>query len=163
MKDAAPTITQQEIARQLGCSIPKLHHHFPALSSTLEQRFIESFDFEALQAALEKELAPENEARSLSAVARSLGYPVRTLTKFFPSLCQKIIVRGQLHRKKHNELRKQMIQEEVQRVVFTIDAEQQYPSLDQMLKRIDRSCVNPPIYYLEAYVPWRKALESLGY
>lgn len=163
LKDAAPTITQQEIAKHLGCSIQKLHHHFPALSSILEQRFIQSFDLEALQAALEKELAPENEARSLSAVAESLGYPVRTLTKFFPSLCQKIIVRGQLHRKKHNELRKQKIQEEVQRVVFTIDAEQQYPSLNQMLKRIDQSCVNPPIYYLEAYAPWRKALESLGY
>ncbi len=163
LKDAAPTITQQEIAKHLGCSIKKLHRHFPALSSILEQRFMQSFDFEALQVALEKELAPENEARSLSAVARSLGYPVRTLTKFFPSLCQKIIVRGQLHRKRHSELRKQKIQEEVKRVVYTIDAEQRYPSLDQMLKRIDRSCVNPPIYYLEAYAPWRKALESLGY
>src|SRR5260370_10599309 len=156
-------MTQQEIARRLGWSINKLHHHFPTLSSIREQRFMQSFDFEALQAALEKELAPENEARPLSAVARSLGYPVRTLTRFFPALCQKIIVRGRLHRKRHNELRKQRIQEEVQRVVCAIDAEQRYPSLDQMLKRMDRSCVNPPIYYLEAYVPWRKALESLGY
>jgi AraC-like DNA-binding protein len=163
LKDAAPTITQQEIAKQLGCSIKKLHRHFPELSSILEQRFIQSFDLEAVKAALEKELATENEARSLSAVAKDLGYPVRTLTKFYPSLSQKIIVRGQLHRKRHNELRKQKIQEEVQHVVFTIDAEQQYPSLDQILKRIDRSCVHPPIYYLEAYVPWRKALESVGY
>ncbi|HEY6405898.1 MAG TPA: hypothetical protein VIY29_00365 [Ktedonobacteraceae bacterium] len=124
---------------------------------------MQSFDFEALRAALEKELAPESEARALSAVAKSLGYPVRTLTRLFPSLCQQIIVRGQLHRKRHSELRKQKIQEEVERAVRTIDAEQRYPSLDQMLKRIDRSCVNPPIYYLEAYVPWRKALESLGY
>src|SRR6266496_2537706 len=163
LKDAAPTITQQEIAKQLGCSIHKLHCHFPEVSSILEQRFIQSFDLEALQAALEKELVTENEVRSLSAVAKDLGYPVRTLTKFFPSLCQKIIARGHLYRKKHNALRRQKIQEEVQHIVFTINADQQYPSFNQMLKRIDRSCVHPPIYYLEACVPWRKALESLGY
>ena len=163
LKDAAPTITQQEIAKQLGCSIHKLHRHFPEVSSILEQRFIQSFDLEALQAALEKELVTENEVRSLSAVAKDLGYPVRTLTKFFPSLCQKIIARGHLYRKKHNALRRQKIQEEVQHIVFTINADQQYPSFNQMLKRIDRSCVHPPIYYLEACVPWRKALESLGY
>jgi AraC-like DNA-binding protein len=163
LQDAVPTITQQEIAKQLGCSIQKLHRHFPELSSILKQRFIQSFDLEAIQATLEKELATENEVRSLSAVARDLGYPVRTLTKFFPSLCQRIIVRGQLYRKEHNALRRQKIQEEVQRVVFIINADQQYPSLAQMLKRIDRSCVHPPIYYLEAYVPWKKALESLGY
>jgi AraC-like DNA-binding protein len=163
LQDAAPTITQQEIGKQLGCSIQKLHRHFPELSSILKQRFIQSFDLEAVQATLEKELATENEVRSLSAVARDLGYPVRTLTKFFPSLCQRIIVRGQLYRKEHNALRRQKIQEEVQRVVFIINADQQYPSLAQMLKRIDRSCVHPPIYYLEAYVPWKKALGSLGY
>ena len=94
LKDAAPTITQQEIAKQLGCSIHKLHRHFPELSSILEQRFIQSLDLESVQAALENELATENKVRSLSAVAKDLGYPVRTLTKFFPSLCQKIIVRG---------------------------------------------------------------------
>jgi hypothetical protein len=163
LKEALPTITQQEIAKQLGCSIKKLHRHFPELSSNLKQRFIQSLDLEAVQATLEKELATENEVRSLSAVARDLGYPVQTLTKFFPSLCQRIIVRGQLYRKEHSALRKQKIQEEVQRVVFTINADQQYPSLDQILKRIDRSCVDPPIYYLEAYVPWKKALENLGY
>ncbi len=162
LQDAAPNITQQEIAKQLGCSIPKLHRHFPDLSSILEQRFIQSLNLEAVQAALEKELATEGKARSLSAVAEDLGYPVRTLTKFFPSLCQRIIVRGQLFRKEHNALRKQKIQEEVQRVVFDINANHQYPSLGQTLKRIDRSCVHPPIYYLEAYVPWIKALESLG-
>jgi AraC-like DNA-binding protein len=163
LKEALPTITQQEIAKQLGCSIKKLHRHFPELSSNLKQRFIQSLDLEAVQETLEKELATENEVRSLSAVARDLGYPVQTLTKFFPSLCQRIIVRGQLYRKEHSALRKQKIQEEVQRVVFTINADQQYPSLDQILKRIDRSCVDPPIYYLEAYVPWKKSLENLGY
>jgi len=83
--------------------------------------------------------------------------------RFFPEICQKIIVRGQVYRKAHSELRKQRIQEEVRRVMLNIHAEQQYPSLDRVLKLIDRACVNPLVYYLEAYVPWRKTLEELGY
>ncbi len=80
--------------------------------------------------------------QSLSAVARSLGYPVRTLMRFFPEICQKIIVRGQVYRKAHRELRKQGVQDKVQRAVLTIHAEQKYPSFHQVLKLIDLSCVN---------------------
>ncbi len=163
LKDADPATTQQEIAKHFGWSINKLHHHFPELRSTLEKRLIQSFDIEALQAALEKELTSDSAPQSLSAVARSLGYPVRTLMRFFPEICQKIIVRGQVYRKAHSELRKQRVQDKVQRAVLTIHAEQKYPSLHQVLKLIDLSCVNPPIFYLEAYIPWKKILEDLGY
>jgi len=120
-------------------------------------------DIEELQAALEKELLSENEPRSLAAVARSLGYPVQILKRFFPSLCQQIIAREKLHRKKRRELRQQKIQEEVQRVVLHIHAEYKYPSFSQVLKRVDRFCVCPPIFYLEAYVLWRKHLEDQDY
>lgn len=130
---------------------------------SVRQRHGASWDIEGLQVALEKELLSDEEPRSLAEVAKSLGYPVRTLMKFFPSLCQKIIVRGQVHRKMHNELRKQKIQDEVKRVMLIIHAEQEYPSLAQVLKLIDRSCVCPPLFYLEAYVPWKKILEVLGY
>ena len=163
LKDADPATTQQEIAKHFGWSINKLHHHFPELRSTLEKRLIQSFDIEALQAALEKELTSDSVPQSLSAVARSLGYPVRTLMRFFPEICQKIIVRGQVYRKAQSELRKQRVQDKVQRAVLTIHAEQKYPSLHQVLKLIDLSCVNPPIFYLEAYIPWKKILEDLGY
>lgn len=163
LKDADPATTQQEIAKHFGWSINKLHHHFPELRSTLEKRLIQSFDIEALQAALEKELTSDSAPQSLSAVARSLGYPVRTLMRFFPEICQKILVRGQVYRKAHSELRKQRVQDKVQRAVLTIHAEQKYPSLHQVLKLIDLSCVNPPIFYLEAYIPWKKILEDLGY
>src|SRR6266567_4255155 len=127
LKDADPAITQQEIAKHFGWSINKLHHHCPELRSTLEKRLIQSFDIEALQAALEKELTSDSVPQSLSAVARSLGYPVRTLMRFFPEICQKIIVRGQVYRKARSELRKQRVQDEVQRAVLTIHAEQKYP------------------------------------
>jgi len=163
LKDADPATTQQEIAKHFGWSINRLRHHFPELRSTLEKRLIQSFDIEALQAALEKELTSDSAPPSLSAVARSLDYPVRTLMRFFPEICQKIIVRGQVYRKAQSELRKQRVQDKVQRAVLTIHAEQKYPSLHQVLKLIDLSCVNPPIFYLEAYIPWKKILEDLGY
>lgn len=163
LKDADPAITHQEIAKHFGWSINRLRHHFPELRSILERRLIQSFDIEALQAALEKELTSDSAPQSLSAMARGLGYPVRTLMRFFPEICQKIIVRGQVYRKAHSDLRKQRVQDEVQRAVLTIHGEQRYPSLNQVLRLIDLSCVNPPIFHLEAYIPWKKILEDLGY
>src|SRR6266699_1474225 len=56
-----------------------------------------------------------------------------------------------VHRKMHNELRAQKIRDEVQRVMHIIQAEQKYPSMDQVLKLVDRSCVSPPLFYLQAY------------
>jgi AraC-like DNA-binding protein len=163
LKDADPAITQQEIAKHFGWSINRLRHHFPELRSILERRLIQSFDIEALQVALEKELTSDSAPQSLSAVARGLGYPVRTLMRFFPVICQKIIVRGQAYRKAHSDLRKQRVQDEVQRAVLIIHGEQRYPSLNQVLKLIDLSRVNPLIFHLEAYIPWKKILEDLGY
>jgi hypothetical protein len=108
---------------------------FPELSDLLQRRLIQSFDLdmEGLQAALEKELLSENEPRSLAAVARSLGYPVQILKRFFPSVCQQIIARRKLHQKRRRELRQQKIQEEVQRVVLHIHAEYKYPSFKHTL------------------------------
>src|SRR5260370_27217991 len=166
MENADPMIwQQQQITKRLGYSIHKLHHCFPELSDLLQRGLVQSsdLDIEGLQAALEKELLSENEPRSLAAVARSLGYPLQILKRFFPSVCQQIIARGKLHRKRRRELRQQKIQEEVQRVVLHMHAEQEYPSFSQVLKRVDRFCVCPPIFYLEVHVPWRKLLEELGY
>jgi hypothetical protein len=75
-------------------------------------------DIEGLQAGLEKELLSENEPRSLAAVAKSLGYPVQILKRFFPAVCQQIIAREKLHRKKRRELRQQKIQEAGERYRF---------------------------------------------
>jgi AraC-like DNA-binding protein len=166
LESADPMIWhQQQIRKRLGYSLHKLHHCFPELSDLLQRRLIPSsdLDIEELQVALEKELLSENEPRSLAAVARSFGYPVQILKRFFPSVCQQIIAREKLHRKKRRELRQQKIQEEVQRVVLHIHAEYKYPSFYQVLKHIDRFCVCPPVFYLEAYVPWRKLLEDLDY
>ncbi len=164
LENADPMIwQQQQLMKRLGYSIHKLRHCFPELANILQRRLIQSFDIEGLQVALEKELLSENEPRSLAAVARSLGYPVQILTRFFPSVCQQIIARGKLHRKRRRELRQQKIQEEVQRVALHMLAEQKYPSFSQVLKRVDRFCVCPPIFYLEVHVPWRKLLEELGY
>jgi hypothetical protein len=67
------------------------------------------------------------------------------------------------NRKRRRELRQQKIQEEVQRVVLHMHAEQEYPSFNQVLKRVDRFCICPPIFDLEAYIPWRKLLDDLDY
>ncbi len=166
LENADPMIwQQQQITKRLGYSIHKLHHCFPELSDLLQRRLIQSVDFdsEGLQAALEKELLSENEPRSLAAVARSLGYPIQILKRFFPSVCQQIIARGKLHRKRRRELRQQKIQEEVQRIVLHMHAEQEYPSFNQVLKRVDRFCICPPIFDIEAYIPWRKLLDDLDY
>ncbi len=164
LESADPMIWhQQQIRKRLGYSIHKLHHCFPELSVLLQRRLIQSpdFDIEGLQAALEKELLSDDEPRSLAAVARSLGYPVQILKKFFPVVCQQINAREKLHRKKRTELRQQKIQEEVQRVMLHLHAEYKYPNSSQVLKRVDRFCVCPPIFYLEVYVLWRKLLEDL--
>ncbi len=166
LENADPMIwQQQQITKRLGYSIHRLHHCFPELSDLLQRRLIQSFDFdiERLQAALEKELLSDDEPRSLAAVAMDLGYPVQMLRRFFPSICQQIIARRQLHQKRHRELRQQKIQEEVQRVMLHLHAEYKYPRFNQVLKRVDCFCVCPPIFYLEAYVLWRKLLEDLDY
>lgn len=154
---------QQQIRKRLGYSLHKLHHCFPELSDLLQRRLIQSSDLgiEELQAALEKELVSENEPRSLEAVARSLGYPVQVLKGFFPAECQQIVARRKLHQKRRRELRQQRIREEVRRVMLHLHAEYKYPSFGQLLKQVDRFCVCPPIFYLEAYVLWRKFLEGL--
>jgi len=166
LENADPMIWhQQQIRKRLGYSLHKLHHCFPELSDLLQRRLIQSSDLgiEELQAVLEKELVSENEPRSLEAVARSLGYPIQVLKGFFPAECQQIVARRKLHQKRRRELRQQRIREEVRRVMLHLHAEYKYPSFGQLLKRVDRFCVCPPVFYLEAYVPWRKLLEDLDY
>jgi len=163
LESADPPTTHQEVAKLLGCSINKLQKYFPELPNTLKKLRIQSFDIEGLQLALEKELLSDEEPRSLTEVARDLGHSVETLVRKFPLLCQKIVDRRKVYRKTHRELRKQKIVCEIQRVVFSLHAEQKYPSLHQTLKLVDRSCVSPPLFFVEAFVPWRKALEDLDY
>jgi AcrR family transcriptional regulator len=159
--DSSPSL--QEVAKRLGCSATVLRKHFPELCSAIVERHSKPINTEDLQAALERELRSNKEPRSMHQVAKAFGYPVKTLRRLFPDICRKISAQRQAYRRKHKRLRLQTILNEVRRIMFAMDAENLYPSLRMVMDHIDRSCVCPPIFALEAHAAWRETLIELGY
>jgi AraC-like DNA-binding protein len=159
--DSAPALN--EVAKRLGCPVNVLRKRFPELCSAIVERHFKPINTEDLHAALKRELRSNREPRSMREVAKDLGYPVKTLRGLFPDVCREISAQGQAYHRKHNRLRMQTIQNEVRRVVLTIHAEYAYPSQRKVMERIDRSCVCPPIFGLEAYSSWNEIMRELGY
>jgi AraC-like DNA-binding protein len=163
LKCSDPPPSLEEVAERLGCPISMLRKKFPKLCQAIVSRHTVPIDIEGLRSALEGELLSNEEPRSMREVARSIGYPVQTFLWYLPDLCHEIAARRKAHRKRNKEVRRQMVREEVRRVVLAVHAEKKYPSQRRVRECVDRSCVSPPLFELEVLTPWREALIELGY
>lgn len=162
--DEDPPPSLEEVTKRLGYrSSTVLRNRFPELCSAIVSRHTVPIDIKGLRVALERELLSNEEPRSMREVARDLGHPVQTLLRYHPDLCHEIAARRKAYRKRNKEARRQKIREEVRRVVLAMHAEKKYPSQRRVMEHVDRSCVSPPLFELEAYIPWCEVLIELAY
>jgi len=91
-----PPPTLEEIARRLGRSVEALQWHFPdlcrAITSRVKRIYSDGETLTHMRQILENALASD-ESISLNAIASQFGYRSKTLQRYFPDLCQAVVVK----------------------------------------------------------------------
>ncbi len=95
-EEIVPYPSLKEIARCIGCSVEILRRHCPDLCRASVKRYRRQWTADnaliLMRHALESGLA-SSEPVPLMAVARQIGCDTSTLRKYFPDLCQAVVVR----------------------------------------------------------------------
>jgi hypothetical protein len=129
------------VVQRIGCNAVSLRHHFLRIIRQLVSRYNNYWrntDWQLVETRLKEELT-EYPPHSVSEVARSLGVSPRGLRPRFPEITKAIARRFEGYVKARMEMRKELLLQEIPKIVATFNSEGIYPSVKRVAARVEAS------------------------